>query len=179
MGDCEFDPLIVPYHCHEMKTMTADEIITQLQLIAHPEGGYYAETYRSEELTINKNGDSRSTCTAIYFLLKDNDLSHLHRIQSDELWFFHQGEPLEIVYIQHGKISSIVLGNNLQNGEVPQAIIPAHVWFGSRLKNGKDYALVSCTVAPGFDFHDFELAERSQLLKDYPHLHEPITAFTR
>lgn len=159
--------------------MTADEIITQLQLTAHPEGGYYAETYRSAEYTLNKKGDQRNTCTAIYFLLKDNDISNLHRIQSDELWFFHQGEPLEIVFIQDGKASSIVLGNNLQNGEVPQAMIPANVWFGSKLKNNNGHALVSCTVAPGFDFQDFELADRSQLLKEYPHLHELITAFTR
>ena len=179
MGDCKFDTLIYPYHCQEMRTMTADEIITQLQLTAHPEGGYYAETYRSSETILNKIGNLRNTSTAIYFLLKDNDVSHLHRIQSDELWFFHQGEPLEILYIQDGKVSSIVLGNNLLNGEVPQAMIPSNVWFGSKLKNNKGYALVSCTVAPGFDFHDFELAERSQLLKDYPHLHGPITAFTR
>lgn len=159
--------------------MTANELITQLQLTAHPEGGYYAETYRSAESTLNKKGDQRNTCTAIYFLLKDDDISNLHRIQSDELWFFHQGDPLEIVFIQDGKASSIVLGNNLQNGEVPQAMIPANVWFGSKLKNSNGYALVSCTVAPGFDFQDFELAERNQLLKEYPHLHVLITAFTR
>jgi predicted cupin superfamily sugar epimerase len=159
--------------------MTANEIITQLQLTAHPEGGYYTETYRSAESTLNKNGDQRNTCTAIYFLLKDDDISNLHRIQSDELWFFHQGDPLEIVFIQDGKASSIVLGNNLQNGEVPQAMIPANVWFGSKLKSSNGYALVSCTVAPGFDFQDFELAERTQLLKVYPHLHKLITAFTR
>jgi predicted cupin superfamily sugar epimerase len=159
--------------------MTAQEIINHLQLTAHPEGGYYTETYRCAEAILNKNGDQRSTSTAIYFLLNDNDVSNLHRIQSDELWFFHQGEPLEIVMIKNGISSSIVLGNNLQNGEVPQAMIPANVWFGSKLKNSKGYALVSCTVAPGFDFRDFELADRNQLLSEFPHLQLLITAFTR
>jgi predicted cupin superfamily sugar epimerase len=159
--------------------MTAQEIIKHLQLTAHPEGGYYTETYRCVEAIVNRNGDQRNTSTAIYFLLNDNDVSNLHRIQSDELWFFHQGEPLEIVMIKDGISSSIVLGNNLQNGEVPQAMIPANVWFGSKLKNSKGYALVSCTVAPGFDFRDFELADRNQLLSEFPDLHLLITAFTR
>ncbi len=159
--------------------MTAQEIIKHLQLTAHPEGGYYTETYRCAEAILNRNGDQRNTSTAIYFLLNDNDVSNLHRIQSDELWFFHQGEPLEIVMIKDGIYSSIVLGNNLQKGEVPQAMIPANVWFGSKLKNSKGYALVSCTVAPGFDFRDFELADRNQLLSEFPHLQLLITAFTR
>ncbi len=159
--------------------MTAQEIIKHLQLTAHPEGGYYTETYRCAEAILNRNGDQRNTSTAIYFLLNDNDVSNLHRIQSDELWFFHQGEPLEIVMIEDGISSSIVLGNNLQKGEVPQAMIPANMWFGSKLKNSKGYALVSCTVAPGFDFRDFELADRNQLLSEFPHLQLLITAFTR
>ncbi len=159
--------------------MTAQEIIKHLQLTAHPEGGYYTETYRCAEAILNRNGDQRNTNTAIYFLLNDNDVSNLHRIQSDELWFFHQGEPLEIVMIEDGISSSIVLGNNLQKGEVPQAMIPANMWFGSKLKNSKGYALVSCTVAPGFDFRDFELADRNQLLSEFPHLQLLITAFTR
>jgi predicted cupin superfamily sugar epimerase len=159
--------------------MTAQEIIKQLQLTAHPEGGYYTETYRCAEAIVNRDGDQRNTSTAIYFLLNDNEVSNLHRIQSDELWFFHQGEPLEIVMIKDGVSSSIVLGNNLKKGEVPQAMIPANVWFGSKLRNSKGYALVSCTVAPGFDFRDFELADRNQLLSEFPHLHLLITAFTR
>ncbi len=89
--------------------MTAQEIIKQLQLTAHPEGGYYTETYRSKEAILNRNGDQRNISTAIYFLLNDNEVSNFHRIQSDELWFFHQGEPLEIAILNFRSIFLFLL----------------------------------------------------------------------
>ncbi len=153
-------------------------IIEELQLQPHPEGGFYAETYRSSEFTLNQNGEKRNLSTAIYFLLHDTNKSNFHRIQSDELWFFHQGEPIEIVTIQDGKARSIILGNAIEKGELPQATIPANTWFGSKLKDGKGYALVSCTVAPGFDFLDFELAEREKLANEFPNLKALIEEFT-
>ena len=159
--------------------MKAKDIIEQLQLIPHPEGGYYRQTYRSEKNIIVSEGINRHLSTAIYYLLEDNDRSHFHRIKSDELWFFHTGEPLEIISIINNKLSTIILGNDLTKGESPQALIPANTWFGARLKNGTGFSLVSCTVAPGFDFADFELAKREELVTQFPHLKEVVEMFTR
>ncbi len=158
--------------------MNAEDIISKLEMLPHPEGGYYKETYRSEEQTINKEGNKRNTSTAIYFLLENNNISRFHRIKSDELWFFHQGEPIEIVSIQNNKLVSTILGNNLENGEVPQAMISANTWFASSVKNQRGYALVSCTVAPGFDFADFEMAKQDELLEEYPMLESVIKKYT-
>jgi uncharacterized protein len=159
--------------------MTAETLIRHLGLQPHPEGGYYKETYRSGMLTTNDDGKQRSVQTAIYYLLTDGDKSHFHRIKSDELWFFHQGDALEISYIEDGKIKHIVLGHASDRGETAQAMIPAHTWFGAKLKQDKGFALVSCTVAPGFDFADFEMAKRDELLTAYPDLRDEIMRFTR
>lgn len=158
--------------------MNAAELIRQLRLQPHPEGGYFKETYRSA-LQIEAGQDrTRNVSTAIYFLLEGHDRSAFHRIKSDELWFFHQGQPLEIVFIQNGQLVTVLLGNDVARGEVPQAVVPAGVWFGAKVKNSTGFALVSCTVAPGFDFADFELASRQELLPQYPHLAEVIREFT-
>lgn len=159
--------------------MNSKDLIQTLQLQPHPEGGYFKETYRAEKTVALEAEKVRSVSTAIYYLLEDQDFSAFHRIQSDELWFFHQGEPLEIVSIQEGKLVSEILGNNVTKGEKPQVIIPAKVWFAARIQSSSGYALVSCTVAPGFDFADFELAERNALTTQFPHLKETIAAFTR
>ena len=144
--------------------------IRKLQMQPHPEGGYYKETYRSIEQILNTDGQERNISTAIYFLLEEEQKSHLHKIKSDELWFHHQGETLEIISIQNGELISTYLGSNLDAGEVLQTTIPANTWFGSRVKNKKGFALVSCTVAPGFDFEDFEMAKQEDLSKEFPHL---------
>jgi predicted cupin superfamily sugar epimerase len=158
--------------------MNAQDIINKLQMLPHPEGGYYKETYRSEEQTINKEGNKRNTSTAIYFLLENNNISRFHRIKSDELWFFHQGNAIEIVSIHNNELVSITLGNDIDKGEVPQAVIPANVWFASSVKDGQGFGLVSCTVAPGFDFADFEMAKQNELLKEYPMLESVIKKYT-
>ena len=100
--------------------MTAKELINNLQLLPHPEGGWYRETYRSDETMTNKNGAQRNVCTAIYFLLEGKDKSHFHRIESDETWFFHSGETLEVLMIEDGELRTVLLGNNLSKGEMPQ-----------------------------------------------------------
>ena len=158
--------------------MKAKELIEKLQLLHHPEGGWYRETYRSAETMTNKNGAKRNVCTAIYFMLEGRDKSHFHCIQSDETWFFHNGNPLEIVMIADGKLQSILLGNNLLKGEIPQFTVPAKTWFAARIKSATGYSLVSCTVAPGFDFSDFELAEREKLMKEFSELEAVIREFT-
>lgn len=158
--------------------MDTKELIEILQLKVHPEGGYYRETYRSNDSFLIGNGKVRNIITSIYYLLENDDKSHFHRIQSDELWYFHQGKPLEICIIQNDQLSVINLGNEIENGEVPQAVIPANCWFASSVKNSIGYSLVSCTVAPGFDFSDFELANREQLIQQYPHLRSIIEKYT-
>jgi len=159
--------------------MDAKKLIKKLQLLPHPEGGFYKETYRSEEKINTAEGQERNVCTAIYFLLENEDKSHFHRIKSDETWFFHQGESIEIVILHDGKLQTIDLGNDIEKGEVPHTIVPANVWFASKIKHVRGYALVSCTVAPGFDFVDFELANRNDLLKEYPEFKAVIEEFTR
>ena len=158
--------------------MNAKNLIQKLELQPHPEGGWYRETYRSAETMTNKNGEKRNVCTAIYFLLEGNDKSHFHRIQADETWFFHCGEPLEILLIEGGNLRKVLLGNDILKGEVPQFVIPSRTWFAARIKTGTGFSLVSCTVAPGFEFLDFELGKREILLTHFPALSEEITSFT-
>ena len=159
--------------------MAAPDIIRQLQLMPHPEGGYYRETYRSTNTLETPDGQSRSVSTAIYYLLENEDKSHFHRIKSDELWFFHQGQPLEIILLTAGQPTRLVLGSDFSRGELPQAIVPANTWFAAHLLHRAGYALVSCTVAPGFDFADFELAGRSALLREFPQAAELVEQFTK
>ena len=159
--------------------MKGKEIVERLGLQEHPEGGFYKETYRSNQTIETDINVYRNISTAIYFLLENENKSLFHRIKSDELWFFHQGEALEIVFIKEGVLNTIILGNNLENGEVVQATIPANTWFASRVKNLKGYSFVSCTVAPGFDFADFELAKREDLINEFPNLKETIEKFTK
>jgi uncharacterized protein len=153
--------------------MNAEKIIQELQMQKHPEGGYYKETYRCND-TINISDKKRNISTAIYFLLENDDKSHFHRIKSDELWFFHQGNALEILIIENNNLRTITLGNDLVNGETPQTMVPANCWFASRLKNKTGYGLVSCTVAPGFDFEDFEMAQKTKLISQHPKLEHII-----
>ncbi|RDB04210.1 cupin domain-containing protein [Runella aurantiaca] len=158
--------------------------VEKYQMQAHPEGGYFTETYRSTEsisqsaLPSRFSGD-RSFGTGIYFLLENHHFSALHRIQADEMWHFYAGGPLN-VYVIHedGKLEIIKLGSNPDNGEVFQAVVPAGTWFGSKPDAASDYSLVGCTVAPGFDFADFELAERVDLLATYPQHEEVIRLLT-
>lgn len=151
---------------------------------AHPEGGYFAETYRSAE-TIPQDAlpkrfeGERNFSTGIYFLLESHQFSALHRIQSDEMWHFYYGTPLNVYYIDNqGFVQTIKLGDNPENGEVFQAVVQAGVWFGSKPAQPNGYSLVGCTVAPGFSFADFEMASREKLLKEYPQHSEIINLLT-
>jgi uncharacterized protein len=165
--------------------LNAEGWIKHLGLTRHPEGGYYAATYKSD-LTIaaaplppSFHG-SRSASTAIYFLLAGTDFSALHRLASDELWHFYAGNSLVVYVIDpQGKLSELHLGNGPDAGEVFQAAVKAGCWFGSRLKDGNGFALVGCTVAPGFEFADFELAKRSKLTAAYPQHGKLIAELTR
>jgi len=156
---------------HHMAQLNKERIaflIEHLQLQPHPEGGYFKETYRSNDFIETKHG-SRNLMTAIYFLVEGNNVSKFHRIKSDEHWFFHEGNGLDIHVIHpDGTHFCQSLGNRMEFGERQQFTVPANAIFGSCVKNGEGYALVSCVVAPGFDFQDFELFDRTYLLNIYP-----------
>ncbi len=159
--------------------------VEKLGLLPHPEGGFYKENYRSG-LTINvENGrerfpNGRSFSTGIYYLLEKGDFSAFHRIKSDEMWHFYAGDPLEIYFFDAGGLlQRIKLGKNPEAGEYFQAVVPANSWFASRPASGSSYSLVGCTVAPGFDFQDFEMAEKEHLLKEFPGNSEIILQLTR
>jgi uncharacterized protein len=150
--------------------MTAKFYIDHLQLQPHPEGGFYKETYRAvglikKDFLPDFNGD-RSFSTAIYFLLQQGDFSAFHRIKSDECRHFYEGGTLLVHMLeQNGNYSCTRLGRNLQEGEVLQFVVPAGVWFASEPAPSTFFALVGCTVAPGFDFADFEMVKKKNLLK--------------
>ena len=166
-------------------TTTVAGMISALGLIKHPEGGWYRETYRSNEQISgdalpNCFGGPRSCCTAIYFLLEQDDYSALHRIKSDELWFFHGGAGLTIhLLTADGICSAIRLGADIAAGEVLQAMVPGGTWFGAEMSGAGAYSLVSCAVAPGFDFTDFEMGDRTTLLIQYPEHQALIARLTR
>lgn len=152
--------------------MTQEEIIEKLQLIPHPEGGYYRETYRSESLipesALPQYSGSRNTSTAIYFMLTAESYSAFHRVQQDELWHFHLGDSIELHSISpEGHYSTVLIGNDLRGGAVPQHAVPGGHWFAAKVIQGGAFSLVSCTVAPGFDFLDFELAN-DDLARQFP-----------
>ncbi|TXJ28217.1 MAG: cupin domain-containing protein [Afipia sp.] len=132
--------------------LTASDIISRLGLQPHPEGGHYRETFRDAR-TIE---DGRAASTAIYFLLARGERSHWHRVDAVEIWLYHAGDPLNLHIADGSGERTIQLGTNLAAGEQPQAIVPAHAWQAA--ESTGDWTLVSCTVAPGFDFKTFELA---------------------
>lgn len=163
----------------------AEYYIKTLGLEKHPEGGWFKEVYRSAEEIRGEHlperfSGSRHHSTSIYFLLTSDTFSALHRIKSDELWHFYEGSPVTIYMIDSaGNYSEIALGRNIENGEVLQFVIPHGVWFGAKVNISDSFSLVGCTVAPGFHFDDFELAERDELLKLFPKYKGIIERFTR
>lgn len=148
--------------------------IRKLGLVAHPEGGYFRETYRASE-SVDANAlperfdGKRNMCTAIYFLLSGDQVSRLHRLKSDEMWHFYQGSPLAIHVIDRaGTYRNIRLGPDADAGEVFQTVVTGGCWFGAAADDPRAYTLVGCTVSPGFDFHDFEMGDRDKLIQRWP-----------
>jgi predicted cupin superfamily sugar epimerase len=168
-----------------MNTNTAADWIQALQLKPHPEGGYYRETYRSTE-SIPKAGlpdrfsGPRSFYTAIYFLLEGNQFSAFHRIRADEMWHFYGGSPLILHRIDAGgNLAVHRLGAGGGGEALFQLVVPAGDWFAAEVSDRNGYALVGCTVAPGFDFADFELGRRAELLARFPRHAAIIERMTR
>jgi predicted cupin superfamily sugar epimerase len=159
--------------------------IEKLALEAHPEGGYFRQTYRSGVLIAKEAlppgfSGARAASTAIYFLLDGENFSAFHRLQSDEMWHFYSGGPLAVHVIDpEGRYSEIKLGSDPEANEAFQAVVKAGCWFASHVRDPESYALVACTVSPGFDFADFELAKRNELVELYPQHRKLIEKFTR
>jgi hypothetical protein len=166
--------------------ITADQIIALLNLTPHPkEGGYFRETYRSSETVSEKTlprqyEGIRSFATAIYYLLTPETFSAIHRLQSDEIFHFYLGDPVEILQLwPDGTGRILVLGSDLLKKMQPQVVVPRGVWQGARLyKNGR-FALLGATVSPGFEFADYESGERDELINSYPQFRERIIALTK
>ena len=170
--------------------------IGQLGLYPHPEGGHFRQTYQSE-LRIDKAAlpqfsGSRAASTAIYFLLEGEEFSALHRLRSDERWHFYAGSVLEVhVIAPNGRHFTIELGNDAEAGQQFQAVVKAGCWFGAQVAQNPHvwqnrpelghppFVLVGCTVAPGFEFEDFEMGKRAELVRDYPQHRGVIERLTR
>jgi predicted cupin superfamily sugar epimerase len=164
---------------------SAEYWVQRLKLEPHPEGGYFRQTYASdivvarEALPAGFSGP-RTASTAIYFLLEGQNFSAFHRLRSDELWHFYAGAPVAVHVIEaDGKYSSILLGSDAEVGQQFQAVVPAGRWFASHVADWASWSLVGCTVAPGFDFADFELANRSKLVQSFPEHSALIERLTR
>jgi len=165
--------------------MNSADIIQKLGLLPHPEGGYFREMYRSDEsvdgAALNpRYGGGRSVSTAIYFMLTGETFSAFHRLRSDEIWHYYSGEAAELhLLFPDGRHERVVVGPNLAAGQRPQVVIPHGCWFAARVLRLDGHILLGCTVAPGFDFADFDLARRDELLHIFPQHTNLITSFTR
>jgi predicted cupin superfamily sugar epimerase len=158
------------------------EIIAELGLMPHPERGFFAETYRAPvAVTASSHPAARAASTAIYFLVTNEAPStYLHRLLSDEVFHLYEGGPLDILRLfPDGRADVARLGLDLRAGERPQIVIPAGTWFGTELGPGASHCLVGCTVAPGFEFADFALAEGPELLQRYPGVRDRILRLSR
>lgn len=159
--------------------MTADDVIRLLHLQPHPvEGGFFRETYRSAA-TLPTQGGRRSVSTAIYYLLKPGHVSELHVLPGDEVFHFYLGSPVRMLQLwPDGSGKDVLLGADIAAGEVPQAVVPGGVWQGTRLVGDAGFALLGCTVAPGFDYADYRSASRAELVAKWPAFAEPIKMLT-
>lgn len=160
---------------------TADELIRRLNLQPHPkEGGFFRETYRSSDAaSLPGYPDARSYGTAIYYLLKPGTFSALHRLRSDEIFHFYLGGPVRMLQLwPDGSGKTVVMGPNIERGEELQVVVPRGVWQGTCLEPGSEFALLGCTVAPGFDYADYEHGTRADLIRQFPDHRELINRLT-
>ena len=167
--------------------VTADDVIRELDLKPlQDEGGYFRETYRSEKVNAPatvfgiESTDSRVISTAIYYLVRPESFSALHRIKSDEVFHFYGGDPVEMIQIDdQGNLKKFIIGSDIFNGQTPQVVVPRGTWQALRLIKGGAWALMGTTVSPGFEFSDFELGDRETLTKEFPQHSEDIIRFSR
>jgi predicted cupin superfamily sugar epimerase len=156
--------------------MTTDQVIELYGMKQLPgEGGWYVETYRAAQ----QYGENHSLATTILYLLTRETFSALHRLASDEVYHFYLGNPVTMLQLGPGGSSKVFrLGHDIQAGQQVQVIVPAQTWQGSFVAGDGKWALMGCTVAPGFEFADYEQARREQLLEEYPEQRELILRLT-
>jgi predicted cupin superfamily sugar epimerase len=167
--------------------MTADEVKQHLNLTPHPrEGGWFVRTYESPELlpetafTDARYPSPRRTATAIFYLLEPDTFSEMHRLRSDEIFHFYLGDPVEMLQLHpSGHAERLILGNDLLANHHLQTVVPRHVWQGSRLLPGGKWALLGCTVSPGFEYEDYDSTPAEPLIAQWPDHQRLITALTR
>ena len=167
--------------------MTAEEVKKLLELAPHPrEGGWYVRTYEAVEsvaasaFSNARYLGARRTGTAIYYLLESDTFSEMHRLKSDEVFLFYAGDAVEMLQLfSDGSGMRVVIGNDLVAGQRPQVVVERGVWQGSRLVDGGQWALLGCTVSPGFEFEDYDAGDRAELCARWPEFAEEITALTR
>jgi predicted cupin superfamily sugar epimerase len=165
--------------------MTAEDIKRLLHLVPHPEGGSYIQTYKSPQsippdALAGRYDGPRSIGTAIYYLLEPGTFSEMHRLRSDVIFHFYLGDPVEMLQLSPDGATRVVqLGPDLMAGHRPQVVVPMYVWQGSRLIPGGRFALLGCSVSPGFEFADYESDHRDALVTQYPGQRGLITALTR
>jgi uncharacterized protein len=165
--------------------LTAEQIRELLQMRPHPiEGGYFAETYRGSQVVpqslLRGYPGDRAISTAIYYLLTPATFSAMHRVRGDEMFHFYLGDPVEMLQLKtDGTGEVILLGQDIAAGMRPQHTVPGGVWQGSRVRAGGKYALLGTTMAPGFEYEDYETGQRQDLITGYPELSQLITSLTR
>ena len=149
---------------------TAQYWIDELDLQPHPEGGYYKEIYRNNvKVKAKEFSFEKNAATSIYYLLEKEDKSHFHRLVSDEIWYFHMGDPLTVcMFTPEGEYEEVTLGPAIEKNEFLQVIIPKKTIFGAYLQKPDSFVLMGCMVNPGFDFTDFELMKKDDLLEMFP-----------
>ena len=162
--------------------MSAEEVKKLFGLLPHPrEGGCYIRTYQSDEMvSLARYPGLRRTGTAIFYLLEPETFSEMHRLKSDEIFHFYAGDAVEMLQLREGGPGHmLVIGNHFAAGEQPQVVVPHGVWQGSRLREGGAWALLGCTVSPGFEFEDYDSADEAELLGLWPEWAQMIAALTR
>lgn len=166
--------------------MTAEEIKQQLGLTPHPrEGGWFIQTWASNEIlapssfATGRYPGARRTATAIYYLLEPDTFSEMHRLRSDEVFHHYAGDPVEMLQlVPTGEGRRVILGRDLAAGQRPQVVVERNIWQGSRLVPGGQFALLGCTVSPGFEYEDYDSGSRAELLTVWPKWADLITALT-
>jgi uncharacterized protein len=155
----------------------AAKLVKKLELEKHPEGGYFKQTYRSDTtISVKGYGGPRNISTAIYYMLVGEQFSAFHRIRSDEIWHHYAGGSITLYAIEDGgKLSKLMIGR----GGTPQAVIKAGTWFAASLNSKRSYCLLGCTVSPGFDYRDWELGRRDDLVRIYPRHKRIIERYTK
>ncbi|MDA8792976.1 cupin domain-containing protein [Bacteriovoracaceae bacterium] len=159
--------------------MTEQDVIKKFKLVPLPEeGGYYKLTYK-DELAGDFKGKKRSASTCIYYLVTPDEFSGLHAVKSTEIFHFYAGDPVEMVQISsNGELQKFVIGNDLSKNQIPQIVVEPMIWQGTKLLDGGKWALLGCTVSPGFEFEDFFNGTYGDLIERFPQHEDIIKRYT-